>query len=93
MSSFNKHIAKAAIKTTRRNNKLTARANSARPKTPIEYLRKGATIRTLNEDGTHEDKTYFDPNNPKYPSINAAKRASRELPMGSLKVVTKFPRE
>ena len=64
----------------------------------IKFLRKGATIRTINSDGSiQEEKTYFDPNNSKYPSINAAKRESRKLQNcaggcgdQSLRVVTKF---
>lgn len=63
----------------------------------IKFLRKGATIRTLNEDGSHSDKTFFDPMNILYPSINAAKRESRKLQAehgaGTLRVVSKFPQD
>lgn len=75
-------------------------------------FRKHHTIRTfhmediLDEDGkvigkkaTHfTDEHFKDPMNPKAPSINAAKRKSRELQaangglgMGSLRVVDKLP--
>lgn len=77
----------------------------------VRFYRNGATIRTLhfediyNEegnkigekpDGTYTDKTYFDPNRPDFPSINAAKRASRKLQAehgaGCLRAVSKFPK-
>lgn len=63
----------------------------------LMFLRKKHIIRTLNADGTFEDKHYFNPKD--VPSISAAKRASRDLQMangglgrGSLKVVEDFPK-
>lgn len=66
----------------------------------VKFLRKGATIRTLNEDGTHSDEQFkIGRHYPAAgePSISQAKRKSRELQKqhgpGSLRVVTKFPAE
>jgi hypothetical protein len=62
-----------------------------------KFLRMKHVIRTLNDDGTFEDKHHFTAHkNPdvKIPSISAAKRASRALQIenggmgrGSLRVV------
>lgn len=62
-----------------------------------KFLRKKHVIRTVNPDGTFEDKHYFMAGL-QIPSISAAKRAARELQeanggmgRGSLKVVEDFP--
>lgn len=57
----------------------------------IKHFRKEHIIRSFNlADGSYEDQTYFTNN---FPSINAAKRASRQIGLGKVRVVEKLPEQ
>jgi hypothetical protein len=67
----------------------------------VKFLRKKHVIGTLQEDGTFSDEHFTGrkhPKGPDFPSISAAKRASKKLQesnggmgRGSLKVVEEWP--
>lgn len=63
----------------------------------IMHFRKGHIIRSFEIDadgiGTFEDKAYFTNTEPKVPSINAAKRASRRIGLCQVRKVEKFPEQ